>query len=362
MLSIAKPTLLLDEQKCRENIQRMAEKADRNNVFFRPHFKTHQSLEVGRWFKEYGVTAITVSSIEMANYFAQEWDDITVAFPVNLLETSVINNLASRVKLNLLLESKTAAAFLAKELTVDVGCFLKIDTGYHRTGLDPENIAEIQEIADVFANSKYMNFKGFLTHSGHTYTAKDTGSIRQIHERSTEVLLHLKALYIDRFPELIISIGDTPGCSIAEDFAGIDEIRPGNFVFYDLMQTQLGSNSIGDIAVCMACPVVAVHPKRNELIIYGGAVHFSKEFLEVTDGERNYGQVAKPGNPGWGEPVPGMQLVKLSQEHGTISVPESLRDAYLPGDIIHILPVHSCLTANLQPSFTLLSGNEIPKF
>jgi D-serine deaminase-like pyridoxal phosphate-dependent protein len=68
--------------------------AQKHSLAFRPHFKTHQSLELGNWFKDYGVTQITVSSLEMAEYFATQWNDITVAFPVNVLEINRINSLA----------------------------------------------------------------------------------------------------------------------------------------------------------------------------------------------------------------------------------------------------------------------------
>ena len=96
-------------------------------------------------------------------------------------------------------------------------------------------------------------------------------------------LFRLKKAFLDRYPDLLISMGDTPGCSVAEDFTGIDEIRPGNFVFYDLTQNRVGSNSIEQIAVAMACPVVAIHKDRREIIVYGGGVHFSKDRLENED-------------------------------------------------------------------------------
>ena len=87
---ITKPTLCLDEAKCKTNIAFMAERAKNHDVTLRPHFKTHQCLEIGRWFKEKDITKITVSSLTMAKYFAEEWDDITVAFPVNILEIDLI--------------------------------------------------------------------------------------------------------------------------------------------------------------------------------------------------------------------------------------------------------------------------------
>ena len=84
MLQIAKPTLLLDTQKVRRNITRMAEKVQRSGVRLRPHFKTHQSAVIDEWFRAQGITDITVSSVDMAIYFARHgWDDITIAFPVN---------------------------------------------------------------------------------------------------------------------------------------------------------------------------------------------------------------------------------------------------------------------------------------
>jgi len=69
MLNIVKPTLLLDTKKMMSNIEFMATKAKINNLIFRPHFKTHQSLEIGKLFLDYEIDKITVSSINMTLYF-----------------------------------------------------------------------------------------------------------------------------------------------------------------------------------------------------------------------------------------------------------------------------------------------------
>jgi D-serine deaminase-like pyridoxal phosphate-dependent protein len=76
MLNIKKPTLLLNEDICRSNIQAMAIKAREHKVIFRPHFKTHQSATIGEWFREEGVTAITVSCVII--YFLRvTWNSMT---------------------------------------------------------------------------------------------------------------------------------------------------------------------------------------------------------------------------------------------------------------------------------------------
>lgn len=50
-----------------------------------------------------------------------------------------------------------------------------------------------------------------------------------------EAMISLRAKYRPLYPNIIISVGDTPGISAAKNLDGIDEIRPGNYVFYDVM-------------------------------------------------------------------------------------------------------------------------------
>jgi len=146
-----------------------------------------------------------------------------------------------------------------------------------------------------------------------------------------------------------------------EDFSAVDEIRPGNFVFYDLMQYRIGSCSVDQIAVAMACPVVAIHKERNEIIIYGGAVHFSKERIDDPTMGILYGAVVEARGEGWGEIIEGMYLKKLSQEHGIIHVPPHLIDNYRIGDIVKILPVHSCLTGHAIRNYLTTKGEMISR-
>jgi len=359
MISVKRPTLLLSSDICRKNIHAMAAKAIESNVIFRPHFKTHQSAAIAEWFREEGVTAITVSSVSMAKYFARHsWKDITLAFPVNMLEIDEINQLTSEIQLNLLLESEETAIFLNEKLTSDCGFFIKIDTGYHRTGISPSNILLIDRVLNA-VNSSKLHFKGFLTHSGQAYHAKDKLELSRIQQSATENLLRLKKHYHHRYPEIILSVGDTPTCSQLPIVNGIDEIRPGNFVFYDVMQFALGSCSLEEIAVALICPVVAMHPNRLEAVIYGGAVHFSKEqTLLPLDPEPFYGLAFSWNVTNWNTGDLLGKISSLSQEHGIISLTQAGCNLK-PGDLVAILPVHSCLTASLMRKYIDMDGTEI---
>ncbi|MFV0590316.1 MAG: alanine racemase [Draconibacterium sp.] len=360
MIEIIRPTFVIDKEVCLRNIERMAEKAKTHNLRFRPHFKTHQSAKIGEWFRLFGVEAITVSSVSMAEYFALNgWDDITIAFSLNIHEIANINRLAASVKLNVLLENREAAEVLAARIKNPIGVYIKIDTGYHRTGVPSSRTGIIDSIMDIIAANKKITFKGFLTHTGHTYEARSTNEIFSYHFDALLKLKNLKATYIKKFPKLEISMGDTPAASICGNFNGVDELRPGNFVFYDLMQHSLGVCSISDIAVRMICPVVAKHVSRNEIVIYGGAVHFSKESILNTDGKQLYGRIVieKDGEKKLLDT--NNYLSKLSQEHGIIkTTPSHFRDINV-GDLIEIIPVHSCLTANLAKRYLTTAGEEI---
>ena len=357
------PTLLLDEKKCRLNIHVMAEKARNNDVVFRPHFKTHASHEIGRWFREEGVGKITVSSLRMAQYFASDgWEDILVAFPVNILETDLINALASDIDLALLVESPEVVLMLSEKIKSRLSVYIKIDSGLKRTGVPFDDTNAVNEILAEVNKSSLLSFKGFLTHAGHSYIALSHDEIARIHNESIAGMAELKSRFRNEFPELKVSVGDTPTCSVMDDFSMADEIRPGNFVFYDFMQTIIGSCSPGQVAVAMACPVVAVHRERSELVIYGGSVHFSAESIKTVTGMTVYGAVVNDEGEGWSGLIENAYLTRLSQEHGIVRIPADMIGNYRVGDIIKILPVHSCLTANLMKEYLTTDGKRIARF
>jgi D-serine deaminase-like pyridoxal phosphate-dependent protein len=336
----------------------MANKAKKHGLIFRPHFKTHQSRIIGSWFKQAGINKITVSSLKMAEYFANDdWKDITIAFPANIREIEILNSLAEEIQINLTIENIESVEFLNKELKFQVGFFIKIDTGYRRTGVSFDIFLTIDKILKAAESSDKLLFKGFLSHAGNTYHAKDPNEVLEIHQDALHKLRLLKRQYIGKYPDLVMSIGDTPSNSIADDFLDINEIRPGNFVFYDLMQHHIGSCTLDQVSIIMACPVVAKHPGRKEIIIHGGAVHFSKESICV-DNKIIYGQLVYLNESGWDTNIEDCFLTKLSQEHGTIGVKEEILNKINIGDLVGIIPVHSCLTANLMGEY-LSTDDEI---
>jgi len=354
---IASPTLLIDEKITRANLEKMANKAHALGKKLVPHWKTAQSRTVGNWAKEFGIREVTASSISLAEYLCgQGWDSIHIAFPFNIREIPRLNRLAAKQGISVQVVNAATAKALAEGLTEQVEFFVELDAGYGRTGIQSTDEAELEAIFKQASGSEFLKFKGFYIHPGHTYYGKD---MDKIHLESQEALAKMKAKYLHRFPKVVTRLGDTPGCAVREDFGGVDELGPGNFVFFDLMQVQLGSCTKEDIAVCLAVPVVDIRKDRKEILIHGGGVHLAKDVLIYENGSKNFGEIVLLNDKGWTIPSHISFVKSISQEHGIIQASDELLASIQVGDLLGILPVHSCMTADCMGSYLSLDGQRI---
>ena len=357
---IVTPTMIVDRDIVRANIARMAEKANSQHIFFRPHFKTHQSARVGKWFRDFGVQAITVSSLDMANYFASHgWMDITVAFSLNLRQMNAVEELTAKIHLGVLVESPQALQALGSQMVDPVDVWIKIDSGSGRTGVAWQDGETALELANTAARFPKLRLRGLLTHAGWTYSARSVEEVTQRYQISNQSMAEIQTYLQSKIPEPIeISVGDTPGCSLSDSLGPVDEIRPGNFVFYDAQMLRLGVCHFEQVAAVVACPVVALHPEREEVVVYGGAIHLSKDFL-VEDGKTKYGYVVPLTDKGWGRPIDGAYVARLSQEHGILHIPREQIAQIQVGGLVGIIPAHVCLTVSALGRYITLQGEEI---
>jgi D-serine deaminase-like pyridoxal phosphate-dependent protein len=362
MATFTKPTLVLDEDRVRRNIARMAARAARFGARFRPHFKTHQSRAVGRIFREFGVEAITVSSVDMAVYFAGDgWRDILIAFPFNVLEAREVAELAARCRLGVLVESREAVAALARAVPSALDVWLKVNVGGNRAGADWDDLSLFRSVCREAGRHPGLRLRGLLTHNGRTYAARTPAALARVHGDAMRKMRRVRAeLAAAGFSGLEISVGDTPACSRLDDFAGADEIRPGNFVLFDVTQLELGTCAERDIAAAVACPIVSLHPARNEAVIFGGAIHLSMADALTCHEGRIYGRVCRPSKRGWGKVLPGAAVRALSQEHGIVKTTGAGIKKLKAGNILFVLPAHSCLTVNLWDHYVGLDGKRWP--
>src|SRR5687767_4439480 len=221
--------------------------------------------------------SLTVSTMAEAEFFADHGcNDITYAVPVAPERLERAAALSSRIRFNLLIDHPDA--FQAVEqfgngLGTRLSVFLKVDCGYHRAGVDPDDPASL-ELARRMAQSKALNFAGLLTHAGHSYHARTVDEIRHIAKEEAAALTRFREKLGIKLPR---SVGSTPTASIVEKFEDCDEVRPGNYVFYDAFQATLGACRLEDVAVSVLTSVIGAYPSQNKLLVDAGALALSKD-------------------------------------------------------------------------------------
>ena len=352
---IVTPTALVDLDRVERNCRAMSRRATRLGVALRPHVKTHKCTEAARLSVAGHFGGITVSTLAEAEFFAAAgFDDITYAVPLAPARVPQAVRLAATIRrLHVLVDHSDAVTALAagagpRPLSV----FVKVDCGYHRAGVDPTS-AQADAVVDAVIAAPQLDFAGLLTHGGHSYDCLGREAIKRVAEQERDVVVSFaERLRARGVPVPVVSLGSTPTLSVAEDLSGVTEVRPGNYVFYDAFQAAIGSCSLDDAAFSVLCSVIGVYPDR--LIVDAGALALSKDLGATHAGNQGYGVIADLD----AQPLEGLSLSSLSQEHGIVRGDRSTLGKQRLGDRLRIVANHSCLAAALHAEYQVVRGRQ----
>jgi D-serine deaminase-like pyridoxal phosphate-dependent protein len=345
------PALLLDLDRLEANVARMAHRARALGVRLRPHIKSHKCVEIAERQRAAGADGITVSTVYEARVFADAgFTDITWAFPFVPSRLGEAAEVARRAHLGVVVDDARAADLLGSSGHAwDV--WLKVDCGYHRAGLDPED-PDAVGLARTLTRSPGITFRGILTHSGHAYHGHNRNEIEAAALQERDVMTSFAAkLRAAGVAVPAVSVGSTPALSVIRDLTGVDEIRPGNYVFHDYTQLRLGSCGSTDAALTVLSSVVSASRRRNHCVIDAGALALSKDRGPEHLGARTMGEIVADYPSG--RLHPSHRVVSVSQEHGIVNARLDV------GSRVRILPNHSCLTAAQFDTYHVVRGNQL---
>ena len=385
---IPTPALILNRKKLQRNLDRIAQRAKDHGLSLRPHLKTAKSAEVARL--AVGDGPITVSTLAEAEYFIDHgFRDILYAVGIDPAKLDRVAHLQqSGARVHILLDhpdtARAVASWhryswhgrLAREASPSaqtqqtgltdeppvppdqtISTFIEIDCGYHRAGLDP-NDPLLLETAQIVAAAPHMQLTGVLTHAGHSYAANDEAGIRAAAEEERSALVTAaERLRAAGHACPVVSAGSTPTAIFSDSYAGLTEMRPGNYMFFDLQMLGLGLCAFKDIAVSVLATVIGHNPRFNRAVIDAGALALSKD-----DGANRtmpgvgYGTVHHVDTLYQAERV---VVSAVSQEHGWLSSMDGGGFPYIQlplGTRVRVLPNHSCLTAAAYDRYYVVDG------
>lgn len=353
--ALNEPRVVIDEAVLRRNIEDMAALVS-GRAALHPHIKTHKSLEIARLQKTNGAAGFTTARpYEAAMLLRDGLFPVTLAYP--LLNPQIIAGLLREATgaedIRFIADSQETVDALvagAKEAGRRATVFMKVDVGLHRCGVDP-NVETALKIAAAIDGHPDLTFAGLLSHAGHAYGAGNPVNVITIAESELAIMsamrqkLRAAGIEVPR-----VSVGSTPTLVKNAGFEGVDEVRPGNYVFYDLTAVRLGLVERNNLALGVAARIIAVND--HYAIANVGSKTLSSDLgAHGTSATKSFGEAWMIGHE---TPLP---VAKLSEEHAFLEFFDTRPKVGTP---VLILPNHSCPVANLSGGMLSLGMDDSP--
>jgi len=340
------PCLLLDMDIVAANITRMAALASRSGVQLRPHVKTHKSAQVARMQLEAGAAGICVATVGEAEVMrAAGIEDILVAYNiVGEAKLARLLPLCADGGLSLTADSlEVAEGYSRMAVTAGrtVQVLLEIDSGMHRTGVEP---ALAGRLGSKIAALPGLELTGILTHAGHAHDVFTHPEIEAVARQEAAAMQQAQAeLDHHGLSPRVVSAGSTITAPYLSAHDGITEIRPGTYVFNDLRTLEMYACTPDQIAATVLATVVSVGPGR--VVLDAG----NKTLTMTSTEQHGLGKIKNR---------PQSRFVRLSEEHGVATLADDEDDLRV-GDRVQILPIHICVCVDLQREAFGTSGGKI---
>lgn len=354
--SLRTPAVIIDRAKAIRNVERMQAGATARGIRLRPHAKTHKSPVVARWQIERGAVGICCAKLGEAEVFADAGiADIRVPYPINPANADRVIALLDRTRLSFIVDHPVVAKQWSEAMSRakrEVDVLVKVDVGFHRCGIDPAASAAVEMITAVAAMPG-LRFKGLLAHAGHAYHAHSEDELRTMAESEAATLRDLAR----RCRQAGVAIeetsaGATPPARFSLQQDGFTEFRPGNYVYFDRTQVALGAATLDDCALTVLARVVS-KPAADRVIFDSGSKTLTNDGARGFTPAAGFGVVLREDGPD-----SNLLIERMSEEHATVKVVNGATDLE-PGDLVRIVPNHSCVVSNLVDQAWILDGNSV---
>jgi D-serine deaminase-like pyridoxal phosphate-dependent protein len=261
-------------------------------------------------------------------------------------------------RIGVIVDSVDAGAAVAKgasEAGVAIPTLIEIDSDGHRAGVRPGD-PRLIDIGHALGKS----LAGVMTHAGDSYNQRTTADIRKVATREREAVVGCaEALRAAGLSSAVVSVGSTPTATFADSFAGVTEVRPGVYMFNDLVMAGLGVCAVEDIAISVLASVIGHQAEKNWILTDAGWMALSRDRGTAAQAiDQGYGLVCDAS----GTPMADLIVIEVNQEHGIVARRDGgpVELAGFPvGSRLRILPNHACATAAQHGEYKVLHGGRV---
>lgn len=332
------PALLIDLDIMERNLSRLAEYGREHDIRLRPHTKTHKIPALGRKQLDLGAAGLTVAKVGEAEVMlGAEPGDLLVAYPViGRRKLERLMRVAAKTNVTVALDSLFAARQLsdaAREVQREISVLAEVDMGLGRVGVAPGT--PLVELAQGIARLPWLRFEGITFYPGHIKLLDDDG-LKALETLGTTLSAALRDLRQAGLQPKVVSGGSTPTLWHSHHIIGLNEIRPGTYIFNDRNTVLSEACALDDCAASILTTVVST-AKKGQMIIDGGSKTFSSDRPSAGH-ELSFGHLVE---------APDAVFTKMNEEHGFVDIRRANRD-FSVGDRVRIIPNHVCVAMNLH--------------
>jgi D-serine deaminase-like pyridoxal phosphate-dependent protein len=301
-----------------------------------------------------GISCAKISEAEiMASGGSGIIEDIFVAYPlVGDFRIRRAIALSKKVKRLILSIDSLVGAQALSDAAVQAGLRLEvrleIDTGLKRTGINREEAPALaQKIAAMpgLRLTGIYTFKGLLLDGAFTdnnlLAGEEEGLLLEKTAKKIEALgIELKD----------ISGGSSPTGLDTARTGKVNEIRPGTYIFNDLLLLNEKVAKEDDIAVRFAATVVSC-PTEEYAVIDGGTKCFPTDQAVNAAPFYFQGYAKIEGHE-------HLRLSRMNEEHGIITSVTG-KTGLSVGQVLCLIPIHVCTAINMHNSVYLLENGSL---
>ena len=326
------PSVLIDLAIMERNIAAMQRRCNALGINFRPHIKTHKIPAIARRQIDAGAVGIACQKVSEAEVFlAAGFRDIQI--PYNIVgsrKTRRLAALATQATVTVTVDSRAVIdgiAEAAQETGATINMLVELVSLGKRTGATPESALAL---AKQIAATDNVKFAGLMIYPS-------DAAIRPRLQAALGLLedAGLKAE--------TVSGGGSGAIRDAHLLPELTEMRVGTYVFYDWSSVNSGYTSFDNCAMRVRASVVSANdPSR--VILDSGSKSVNSETVNGL-----YGHIVE---------YPAARLHQVNEEHGYVDC-SACESTPQVGDIVHIVPVHTCVVTNLHNQIYGVRGDAI---